>query len=302
MEPVAVHTLDLRFQGEPGVIAAFLVEGPEGLALIETGPGSTLPALREGLAGLGVAPERVGDVFVTHIHLDHAGAAGWWARQGATVHVHPRGAAHLIDPARLLESARMVYGERMDPLWGEMLPAPAERVRAPADGEITRAAGLEIRALDTPGHARHHHAWAIGGTLFAGDVAGARLPGSDYVSVTSAPPQFDPEAYDASIARLEAEGFERLYLTHFGLFEGVAEHLAAYREAVRRASDFVRDRLREGMDAESLQVAYQAFHMEQAFRLGAPPEIRGGCQLANPAAMCADGIRLYWEKRFGNPN
>lgn len=100
MEPVAVHTLDLRFQGEPGVIAAFLVEGPEGLALIETGPGSTLPALREGLAGLGVAPERVGDVFVTHIHLDHAGAAGWWARQGATVHVHPR--------ARRISSIRRV--------------------------------------------------------------------------------------------------------------------------------------------------------------------------------------------------
>jgi hypothetical protein len=125
-----------------------------------------------------------------------------------------------------------------------------------------------------------------------------RLPDCAFISVTSAPPQFDPEAYDASIARLEAGGYERIFLTHFGEFTDVEDHLAAYRENVRHASTFVRERLEEGMDAESLQIAYQAYQMEMAFRAKVPQASWRPYHLANPPAMCADGIRFYWERYF----
>jgi len=297
---MTIHTIDLHFQGVPRIIAAFLVEGPDGLFLIETGPSSTLDQLTGGIESLGFSVDDVRDVFVTHIHLDHAGAAGWWADRGATVYVHPKGARHLIDPSRLMDSARMIYQDRMDALWGDMVPAPEENVRTLQDNETVTAGGVSITALDTPGHARHHLSYAIGDTVFSGDVAGMRLPYCPFISVTSAPPQFDPAAYDASIARLEEGGFERLFLTHFGEFNDVSEHLAAYRDNVKHATAFVRDRLDEGMDAGSLQVAYQAYQMEIAFRAGVPQESWPSYQLANPPGMCADGIRLYWEKALEN--
>lgn len=299
---MTVHTIDLHFQDVPQIIAAYLVEGPDGLVLIETGPGSTLERLLTGIAELGFSTSDVRDVFVTHIHLDHAGAAGWWAQEnGSTVYVHPRGARHLIDPSRLMESAKMVYGDLMDSLWGDMIPAPAENVRSLEDGESVSVAGLEITALDTPGHARHHHAFAIEDAIFAGDVAGARLPGCDYISVTSAPPQFEPDSYFASIEKVRAAKPARLFLTHFGEITEVDAHLDDYRENVDLASTFVHDRLSEGMDGDALQVAYQAFQMEIAFRVGLPPEDWSRYQQANPTSMCADGIRLYWEKQSENP-
>lgn len=295
---MTVHPIDLQFQGVPEIIAAFLVEGPEGIALVETGPGSTLPRLLTGVAELGFDPADVADVFVTHIHLDHAGAAGWWAREhGATLHAHPRAAPHLINPGRLMDSARLVYGESMESLWGDMMPAPEELVHVMEDGDTVMAAGLDFTAWDTPGHARHHHAFLVEGVVFTGDVAGARLPGCDYLSVTSAPPQFDPDAYLASIDRLRDAGAGRLYLTHFGEVTDVSAHLTDYRENVELASIFVRDRLAEGMDADSLQIAYQAFQMEIAFRSGLDPQDWNRYQSANPTAMSADGIRLYWEKQ-----
>ena len=129
-----VHTIDLKFQDVEGVIAAFLIESDGELALIESGPGSTLEVLKAGIENLGFSPDEVKKVLVTHIHLDHAGAAGWWASQGATVYVHHRGARHLNDPSRLMESARMIYQERMDDLWGEMLPIPEDQLVALQDG------------------------------------------------------------------------------------------------------------------------------------------------------------------------
>ncbi len=292
-----VHTIDLMFQGAPQAIAAFLIEGPDGLALVETGPESTLETLVAGIETAGFAASDVADVLVTHIHLDHAGAAGWWAaNHGSRVHVHPRGARHLIDPSRLMESATTVYGDRMKTLWGGMTPAPEEKVHAVDDGGIVSAAGLQFEALDTPGHARHHHVWTVNGEAFAGDVAGARLPGWDFLSVTSAPPQFDLEAYEASIDRLLARNFEKLHLTHFGTVVDVGEHLEAYRHEVRSSAEFVRDRLNEGMDGDSLQVAYHAWNLERAFIAELPNEVWRQYDLANPAPMCADGLRLYWEK------
>ncbi|MCF6313176.1 MAG: MBL fold metallo-hydrolase [Verrucomicrobiales bacterium] len=287
-----VHTIDLKFQGVDGAIAAFLIESGGELALVESGPTSTLPALRAGIEALGFAVADVKKVLLTHIHLDHAGAAGWWARQGADVYVHPRGARHLIDPARLIESATMVYGDRMDELWGEMLPAPAERVVSVEDGEQICVGEVTLVARDTPGHARHHHVYACGDVVFTGDVAGVRLTGQAYLSVASAPPQFDEEAYGRSLDLLLQGGYKKLYLTHFGEVTEVEDHLTRYRDAIRAATVFVRDRVAEGVDASSLHILYEAFQMEQAFKAGVPAEVWGRYQIANPTAMSADGLSL----------
>lgn len=208
-----IHTLDLQFLGIPGLIASFLVECDGEFALVETGPGATLEALRAAIRETGVSEASIRKVFVTHIHLDHAGAAGWWAQQGATIYCHPNASRHLVDPSRLIDSARMVYGDQMNSLWGDMLPAPPDRVVSLQDRESVKLGSRQITAWDTPGHARHHHAFVLGDVCFAGDVAGMRLEHSRYLSVTSAPPQFDPVAYMQSIDRLQAAGFRTLYLT-----------------------------------------------------------------------------------------
>lgn len=293
-----VVTIDLEFQGVRGGIAAYLLRGKGGAFLIETGPESTLDRLVAGLAAHGLSPEDLQGVFVTHIHLDHAGAAGWFAARGVDIHVHTRGARHLVDPGRLLESARGVYGDRFDALWAGMTPAPAARVKALADGESVEIAGLTVTAYDTPGHAFHHHAFATGGTLFTGDAAGARLGGSPYLSVTSAPPQFHLEHTLASLDKLAALSPDRLFLTHFGEVSDPEAHFAAYRDAVELNAEFVRQRMREGFAGEALAVAYEAFQLEQAYRLGMNPLLWPDYQIINGSEMCADGMRHFWEGRF----
>ncbi|MBA2364740.1 MAG: MBL fold metallo-hydrolase, partial [Chloroflexia bacterium] len=189
--------LDLRFQGEAEAIASYLLIGAEDAALIETGPTSTLGSLMAGLAAAGVAPDRVTKVLLTHIHLDHAGAAGSLMRllPNASVYVHAAGAHHLIDPAKLLASAQRIYGKHMDRLWGEVLPVPAERVVVLDDGERIIAGGRELTALYTPGHASHHIAYwdATGRGIYTGDAAGIRLPGGEAVLPPTPPPDLDLE-------------------------------------------------------------------------------------------------------------
>jgi glyoxylase-like metal-dependent hydrolase (beta-lactamase superfamily II) len=291
-----IHTLDLRFQEVPGIIAAFLVESDAGLALIETGPASTLPVLLEQIRACGFEPGMIRHVFVTHVHLDHAGAAGWWAQQGAAVHVHPRGAQHLIEPGKLIASARRVYGDRFDSLWGEMLPAPADRVVSLSDGETVRLGRTKITALDTPGHAKHHHAYVCEKACFTGDVAGVRLQGCDYLSVAAAPPQFDPVAYLDSVTRLQGLGFDRLFLTHFGEVTDVSRHFTAYARRIDQVTDAVKDLMRRGSAGGELQAAYGTLEHGHAIKSGLTEKDWQRYELANSSAMCADGIALFHDR------
>ena len=223
-----VTILDLEHLGRLGVIAAFLVPCPDGgFVLLESGPGSTLAALERGILRAGFDPGTLRAVFVTHVHLDHAGAAGELARRtGAFVAVHPAGARHMADPSRLLASARRIYGDLMDPLWGTMVPVPEDRLRTVAHGETVRVGGLEIVALHTPGHARHHVAWVVDGDVATGDVGGIRLPGWDHVIPPTPPPDIDIDAWLESVAVLRETRPRRLLVTHFGIFDDPGEHLA----------------------------------------------------------------------------
>jgi len=210
--------IDVRHLGRERVICCWRV----GDVLVDPGPASALETLLGQLDGF--EPRALA---LTHVHLDHAGAAGSLAARfpGLEVWVHERGARHLIDPSRLVHSARRLYGEEMDRLWGEVLAVPEERVRVLGDqGSI---GGL--RYTHTPGHASHHVCYLHepSGWAFVGDVAGVRIPPADYVRPPTPPPDIDLEAWRRSVARVRGWAPERLALTHFGAFPDVERHLYA---------------------------------------------------------------------------
>ncbi|HEX2057225.1 MAG TPA: MBL fold metallo-hydrolase [Actinomycetota bacterium] len=207
--------------GFAGITGAFVVRGTR-TALIETGPKSSLEHLLAGLDDAGI--EHVDYVVVTHIHLDHAGAAGSLAAQwpDARVFVHPVGAPHLADPSKLWSSAARIYGDAMEALWGGIDPVPADRIVEVHDGETIDLGGVTLRAVETPGHARHHHAYLDEqtGVLFAGDGLGVRLPDVGVIRPATPPPEFELEAALASIGRIRDLSPQRLCFTHFGMLAG----------------------------------------------------------------------------------
>jgi glyoxylase-like metal-dependent hydrolase (beta-lactamase superfamily II) len=290
-----VETLDLEFQGTPHVIAAFLVHGPAGPVLVETGPSSTLPVLLAGLERRGVRPPDVRDVLVTHIHLDHAGAAGWWARQGARVVVHSVGAPHLVDPSKLIASATRIYGERMEALWGAIPSAPADRVHAVGDGAIVDAGGLRFRVVETTGHARHHHAFVLGDAAFAGDSTGILLPGQRWIDLPAPPPEFDLPAWRKTLARLRGLGLRTLYRTHFGPTSSVENDLNAFERVLERGAQWIREMLESGLERDAMVAEFCAKMRSWATESGASTADIAAYELANPRAMAVDGIARYWK-------
>lgn len=299
---VQIDVLDLEFQGSPHVIASFLVHGPQGPVLIEPGPGSTLPTLLAGLEERGVRPGDVRDVLVTHIHLDHAGSAGWWAQQGARIFVHGIGAPHLVDPSKLLGSATRIYGDRMDSLWGEVLPAPAERVVAVEDGEVLEVGGLEITAVETPGHAWHHHVWVLGDIAFAGDAAGILLPGNDWIDLPAPPPEFDLPAWKTTLERLRGLGLSTLYRTHFGTGSDPQRELAVFEQTLIQGVEWVREMLERQMDRDGMVREFSRRMRARARNLGVSDEDALRYELSNPRSMSVDGIARYLRKgRERNP-
>ena len=289
--------LDLNFQGTPNVIAAFLITGPEGHTLIETGPGSTLAALESAVQAAGARLDDITQLAVTHIHLDHAGAAGSLLRRlpDARLFVHPVGAPHMIDPSKLLASATRIYGEAMDRLWGAFEPCPADRVVTLADDTELRAGTRTLRVLHTPGHASHHVAFVdqARGTAFTGDVAGVRLGSSPYVRPPTPPPDIDVPAWHASAHRLRALGLRALDLTHFGRIPGAANHLDTL---VRNLDDWLAwttDRLRRGEDPATIAEELMRKGEMDVIRAGGSAADAAAYELATPSRMSVDGMARY---------
>lgn len=234
MHRVALRELDTGYLDIPGAASAFLVLGPEAPALVECGCAVAFDRLEAQLAAHGVRPRDLAALFVTHIHLDHAGAAGHFAHEGVPVFVHPRGARHLAEPSRLIAGSRAVHGARYDRWYGDPLPVAADRLHAVEHGGIVARAGLRFEAIETPGHARHHHAWLVGApdegpeAVFVGDVLGMISPGSRYISIPVPPSDIDIPSWSTSIARLDAlpAGIDAV-LTHGGV-RPLAPHLDAF--------------------------------------------------------------------------
>jgi len=292
-----IHTLDLNFQNVPQTIASYLIVGDGGPVLVETGPGSTLSNLHAELARHGFQPADVRHVLVTHIHLDHAGAAGWWAQHGAQVYVHHFGAQHLIDPERLLQSATRIYGDKMDTLWGEFLPSPAEQVTLVHDGDVIDVAGLQFRAIETPGHARHHHVFRLGDVAFTGDAAGIHLPDMPTIDVPAPPPEFELEVWEATIDRLLAENLSTLYPTHFGALHNPTEHLTELKALMRDITFYIKGHLDAGMERDDLVETYNNWNRARLHGAGMGDTAVHQYEISNPWYMSVDGITRYWRKR-----
>jgi glyoxylase-like metal-dependent hydrolase (beta-lactamase superfamily II) len=290
-----IHPIDLHFQSVPQAIAAFLVESGSELGLIETGPSPCLPALDAGIRALGFDPQDISKVALTHIHLDHAGAAGHWAERGAQIYVHERGARHLAEPAKLIEGAKAVYGDAFDSLWGEILPVPAAQITALKEGDFFELGPTRFAVWDTPGHAKHHLAFVAEGLAFTGDTAGVRLPGCDFLSPATAPSQFDPVALLHSLQRLRAAKLDRIYLTHFGPVDAVEDHLDRYVELIQDVVTLAEEHLGSGAAPEDFATAFTARLRKQADATDLSEDDWQRYQAANESSMCADGIRLWWE-------
>jgi glyoxylase-like metal-dependent hydrolase (beta-lactamase superfamily II) len=292
-----IITLDLGFQDMPQTIASYLVVGSDSPVLVETGPASTYLNLKANLAQNGFNTSDIKHVLVTHIHLDHAGAAGWLAQEGAQIYVHHVGAPHLIDPSRLLTSAGRIYGDKMDTLWGETVAAPADKVTAVADGDLINVAGLQFTALDTPGHAWHHHTYRLGNIAFTGDAAGIQISGTDLVEIPAPPPEFKLEVWEKSIDRLLAENFEAIYPTHFGRLEDPVPQLEGLRSLMREAAEFVRSRMEAGQERETIVEAYVDWMQGRTRAAGLSEFTIKPLYTANPLYMSVDGIMHYWRRK-----
>jgi glyoxylase-like metal-dependent hydrolase (beta-lactamase superfamily II) len=296
-----VETIDLNFMGTESVIASFLLLGEGSAAIVETGPTSCLDHLRGGLGANGVSPGDVREVFLTHIHLDHAGASGHLAEllPNATFYVHELGYPHLADPSKLVKSATRIYGERMDELWGEARPVPEERLVVLGDGEEVGVAGGRLVAYDTPGHAYHHLAYLEpeSGSLFAGDVAGIRLPGQSYVRPPTPPPEIDVEAWVRSIGNIRKIEPATLHPTHFGSYDDVDRHLSELEQRLQDWLLFVEGRADEGASREEISEELKMKGDAEMLAEGAPPEESERYDLAGNYEMLTAGILRYVERR-----
>jgi glyoxylase-like metal-dependent hydrolase (beta-lactamase superfamily II) len=279
----APDPLDLHHLGDEHVIGAYLLETEDGLALQDCGPSNCIPALQEQLAERDLELLDLRHLLLSHIHLDHAGAAGVLVRDhnpGLQVHVSEIGAPHVIDPSRLESSARRLYEDEFDYLWGELAPVPRENVH------VVGSKVLGLDCFPSPGHAAHHVCFVDdSGTLYAGDAAGVRIMPDRHVWPVAPPPEVDLEAWERTIDELEARGPERLALIHFGVVEQPRDHLRRLRRELRLWGQ----RVRQGMDEEEFVEAARA---DLEAEVGESPYY----ERAAPLWQSYRGLERYWDK------
>jgi glyoxylase-like metal-dependent hydrolase (beta-lactamase superfamily II) len=290
MDPSEPRLIDVLQRGRDRVIGCWDLGG----ALVDPGPESRLETL---LAALEREPHAL---LLTHIHLDHAGATGALVERfsGLEVWVHANGARHLADPTRLLRSAERIYGDQMKPLWGEVLPVPERNLRVLEGGETIAVAGRELDVEYTPGHASHHVAYfdRSDGAAYVGDVAGVRIPPSDFVRPPTPPPDIDVEAWERSIDIVAERKPSRLALTHFGAVEDPQPHLDRTRASLREQADLVRELLDEYGDTGEAVEAFVA-EVNRRTREGSDPETAAVFEVGAPVDQMWLGLRRYWQKR-----
>ena len=296
-----IETVDLNFMGTEHVIASFVLLGDDSAALVETGPTTGLEHLMAGLEEHNVSPEDVRQVFLTHIHLDHAGASGHLAEllPNATFYVHEVGYPHMVDPSKLLKSATRIYGERMEELWGEARPVPEDRLEILKGGEEIEASDGVLAAHYTPGHAYHHLAYLEldSGSLFTGDVAGIRLPGQSYIRPPTPPPEIDLEAWVRSIEFIRRIGPGSLWPTHFGRFDDVERHLGELEQRLQDWVLFVEERMDGEIGREEIADELKTKADAEMLAAGAGIEESEHYDLAGDYPTLVEGLMRYVSKQ-----
>jgi glyoxylase-like metal-dependent hydrolase (beta-lactamase superfamily II) len=293
--------LDLHFQGVPRVIATGVLQGAGGVALVDPGPSSTLPALRASLERAGIGIADVTSLLLTHIHLDHAGATGTLARENRRlrVYVHENGAPHMANPEKLLASAGRLYGDAMDRLWGEFLPVPADAIVALRGGERFPAAGRTIETAYTPGHASHHVSYFVrdAGLAFVGDTAGVCLRPGGSVLPPTPPPDISLELWRESLARLSAWHADTLFLTHFGPFTPAAPHLSEVADRL----EFVSALAAASLERDEPDAAREAWFVEgirrEVLRCSGAADAEA-YEVAGRFDLSWRGLARYWRKKI----
>jgi glyoxylase-like metal-dependent hydrolase (beta-lactamase superfamily II) len=293
--------ISLPFLGEHEIIGSYLLAGENELALLDPGPGSTLDALLDSIRDAGFDPQDVTHILATHVHLDHAGATGSLVRlmPKAQVYVHSNGAPHLIDMSKVVASAERIYGERMHMLWGNIESVPAERLYALEGGDILKIAGRRLEVHYTPGHAVHHVIFfdVHSGELFAGDIAGVRLPGVDYVRPPTPPPDLDLEAWSESITRVRSLRPDVLYIGHYGAVRDITQHFSRLREKLQSWGDFVLSEMRKGKDEAEIIALLIERTQPELQRVAKDAHAIQRYEIGSNYAMTVQGYMRYWRKK-----
>jgi len=293
---------DLDFLGVPGVIATVVVHGPGGVALIDPGPSSTLPALRAALDAAGIGLRDVRAILLTHIHLDHAGATGSLVRAqpALRVYVHEIGAPHMINPEKLIASASRLWPGEMDRLWGEFVPVPADRLVVLRGGERISAGGRDLDVLYTPGHASHHVSYfsADSGIAFVGDTAGIRRQAGRVVLPPTPPPDIDLEIWRDSLARIGGWRAETLLVTHFGPHAPAGAHLTEMADHLDLVAGIAKRSLaRPGTDEE--REAWFTEQLRRELRRSMNEADARAYEVAGRFDLNWRGLARYWRKKGG---
>jgi glyoxylase-like metal-dependent hydrolase (beta-lactamase superfamily II) len=281
--------IDVHQRGRERVIGAWDLGG----AIVDPGPERRVETLLESLSE---APRAL---LLTHIHLDHAGAAGALVERfpRLEVYVHARGASHLADPSRLLASAERIYGDEMPELWGRVLPVPERNLRVVEGGETIAVADRELDVAYTPGHASHHVVYfdRSDGTAFVGDVAGVRIPPSDFVRAPTPPPDIDVDVWNRSIDLVAARRPARLALTHFGMVEDPARHLAQMKVRLELQAGLAHEMLElHGDTPEAAMGFVEQINRWTSEGAGMTADV---FEVGAPVEQLWLGLRRYWQKR-----
>lgn len=292
----SIVTIDLNFQGKSQAIASYLIRDRDAVVLVESGPGSTLAGLEAGLRANGLSLADVTHVLLTHIHLDHAGAAGQLSRYGAQIYVHPVGAPHMRKPETLLASATRIYGDQMEALWGGFLPVEERQLHVVEDAEEILIGNLRFVALSTPGHAEHHNVYLFEDVCFSGDVGGVRIPGFPYLRVPMPPPELHIGKWRATLARLRGQKVARIAPTHFGLFDDPEWHLREVEKGLDGAERWLEQVMPSNPPIEELRAGFTAWIEARGREQGLSEDVTRSFALANPLGMSADGLMRYWKR------
>ena len=291
-----VYTLDLIFRGIAGAIASYLIPHRKGAVLVECGPGSTIPVLQAQLQDHGYTTRDISDVLLTHIHLDHAGASGWLANQGARIHVHPVGAPHLLKPDKLLSSAGRIYGEQMDLLWGEFLPVPESQLVVHQDQELITIEDLTFQSLDTPGHASHHFIYLLDKVCFSGDIGGVRMTGARHLRLPMPPPEFHPGYWRQSVFKLRQQAITHILPTHFGIFSDTDWHLDAVERALDEIESWMEEIMPQALPPAEFKTEFLKWESERSQSDEIAAHYQNIYQTANPVEISLLGVQRYWNK------